>query len=106
MKSMSKLLTGVLGLVVSGLTGSAKAADTSTSAYKVLGEDSQALRDDFNRAKGTVRLLFVVGPTCPSCLRGLDDVNRDLLSKTDDPRLQTFVVHVPALGAKSQDVPP
>jgi hypothetical protein len=31
------LLSSVLGLVVSGLTGSAKAADTATSAYKVIG---------------------------------------------------------------------
>jgi len=65
-----------------------------------------ALRDDFNRAKGSVRLLFVVDPICPGCLRGLDDVNRSLLSKVDDARLQTFVVHVPVLGAKAKDVAP
>jgi hypothetical protein len=40
-------------------------------------------------------------------LRGLDDINKDLLSKTNDPRLQTFVVHVPVLTPppKAEDVP-
>jgi hypothetical protein len=53
-----------------------------------------------------VRLLFVVDPTCPKCLRGMDDLNRSLLASTSDPRLRTFVVHVPVIGAKAKDVAP
>jgi hypothetical protein len=81
---------------------------TSASSYKVLDESGIQLREHFNRGKGTVRLLFVVDPICLGCLRGLDDVNKDLLENTKDPRLQTFVVHVPVLSPppKAKDVPP
>jgi hypothetical protein len=91
------------------IVGCARATDaTSISAYTLLDESGSQLREDFNRAKGSVRLLFVVDPICPGCLRGLDDINQDLLAETDDPRLQTFVVHVPVLaaGAKAKDVAP
>jgi hypothetical protein len=75
--------------------------------YKVLDQGAAQLREDFNAAKGSVRVLFVVDPICPGCLRGLDDVNKDLLSKTNDPRLQAFVVHVPVLTPppSAKDVP-
>lgn len=56
--------------------------------------------------KGTVRLLFVVDPSCSVCLRGIDDINRDLLSSTRDRRLQAFVVHVPVIGAQAKHVRP
>lgn len=64
------------------------------------------MREHFNEAQGTVRLLFVVDPICPGCLRNLADVNAALLAKSDDPRLRTFVVHVPVLGAEETDVAP
>ena len=74
--------------------------------YVLLDDAGTQLREDFNRAKGSVRLLFVVDPICPGCLRGLDDMNESLLAATDDPRLQTFVVHVPVLGAEAKDIAP
>lgn len=80
----------------------------SPPAYTVLDDAGTQLRDDFNRAQGRVRLVFVVDPICPGCLRGLDDLNHALLADTRDPRLETFVVHVPVLkpSAKAKDVPP
>lgn len=66
--------------------------------YTVLDDQASQLRADFNRKIGSVRLLFVVDPICPGCLRGLADMNRDLLQGMADPRLQTFVVHEPVLG--------
>ena len=88
-------------------TGCADATDAdSTGGYALLDEAASQLRADFNGAKGSVRVLFVVDPICPGCLRGLDDVNRDLLAQTDDPRLQTYVVHVPVLGAEAKDIAP
>jgi hypothetical protein len=77
------------------------------TAYQVIGEGAAQVRADFNAAKGSVRALFVVDPICPGCLRALDDMNKDLLSKTNDPRLQTFIVHVPRLNPppKEKDVP-
>jgi hypothetical protein len=87
--------------------GAASATDaTAAPAYTLLGDDFSQLREDFNRARGSVRLLFVVDPICPGCLRGMDDMNDDLLSRTRDARLQTFVVHVPVIGAKAKDVTP
>lgn len=75
-------------------------------AFAVLETGADQLREDFNRAQGSVRLLFVVDPACPGCLRGLDDVNVALLSKIHEPRLQTFVVHVPVIGGKARDLEP
>jgi len=99
------LLTLLLAVSAFAATNIAQAADKVT--YKLLDEGAAQLRDDFNAAKGTVRVLFVVDPTCPGCLRGLDDVNKDLLAKTDDPRLQAFIVHVPVLtpSPTEEDVP-
>jgi hypothetical protein len=100
-------LLSITALLTTG--GYAQATDeTSAFAYTLLDEAGSQLRKDFNRAKGSVRLLFVVDPICPGCLRGLDDLNRDLLAATDDPHLQTFVVHVPVLvpSAKAKDVAP
>ncbi len=76
------------------------------AAFTLIGAGAERLREDFNRAAGSVRLLFVVDPVCPGCLRGLDDINRVLLADTRDPRLDTFVVHVPVLGAEAKDVEP
>jgi hypothetical protein len=91
-------------LIVIGLlsVGAGCTKDTSSAAvsvpYTVLDDQGSQLRADFNRKIGSVRLLFVVDPICPGCLRGLADMNRDLLQGTADPRLQTFVVHEPVLG--------
>ncbi|MGH8495753.1 MAG: hypothetical protein ACREVN_06430 [Gammaproteobacteria bacterium] len=78
----------------------------SAATYSMLDDQGSQLRRDFNRSKGSVRLLFVVDPVCPGCLRGMDDMNEDLLAATDDPRLQTFVVHLPVIGATEGDVAP
>jgi hypothetical protein len=83
-------------------TGAGCTKDPSSAAasvpYTVLDDQGSQLRADFNRKVGSVRLLFVVDPICPGCLRGLADMNRDLLQGTADARLQTFVVHEPVLG--------
>ena len=76
------------------------------ATFTRLDDDARQLREDFNRATGTVRLIFVVDPSCSACLRGMDDMNRDLLSSTQDHRLQTFVVHVPVIGAEAKHVRP
>lgn len=72
--------------------------------YTLLDDQASQLRSQFNRNLGAVRLLFVVDPICLSCLRGLDDMNRELLRNTSDPRLQVFVVHEPVLG-KARFIP-
>lgn len=97
----------LLAMMIADPLADAEAAESAASpAYAILGDDFAQLREDFNRASGSVRLLFVVDPICPGCLRGMDDMNRDLLSLTNDVRLRTFVVHVPVIGAKATDVGP
>lgn len=106
---MRALIIPLLCVGAALVTGSnVRSADTSAPPYTVLDASGSELREDFNRAKGSVRLLFVVDPVCSGCLRGLDDVNKSLLAKTQDPRLMTFVVHLPVLkaGAKAKDVAP
>src|ERR1700741_2367085 len=80
------------------LPAGAEDQSKASASYIVLDDEFSQLRADFNRAKGSVRLLFVVDPICPGCLRGMDDMNRDLLKSTTDPRLQVFVVLAPGLG--------
>lgn len=105
-----RTVIGALMFAGALLTGCAPADGGSAPAgaptYTQLDDQSSQLRADFNRSKGLVRLLFVVDPACGTCLRGMDDVNEDLLAETHDPRLQTFVVHVPVIGATKTDVTP
>jgi hypothetical protein len=85
------------------------AADATTVGpnpkVTVLDDSASQLREDFNNAQGKVRLLFVVDPICPTCLLGISSIDAALLSKTNDPRLQIFIVHVPVIGAKAESVP-
>src|ERR1043165_7969178 len=66
-----------------------------------LNDDYSPLKTAFNEAAGKVRLVFVVGPSCGPCLRGLIDMNekmgKALLAK---PNLKVLVVHVPTLSAE------
>lgn len=77
------------------------------SAHSVLlNAEDQPLRDDFNRDQGFVRLLFVVDPRCPECLRGLADMGDDVLAKLPkDARIKVYVVHDPVIGGNDKDIP-
>lgn len=76
-------------------------ADTAGPDYVVMGDDLQQIKDDFNANQGSVRLVFLSGPTCGICLRGMADLNDEFIADSqDDDRLVTFVVHVPTMGAK------
>ena len=77
----------------------------SSKPYVVLDQTLSQLRADFNANVGKLRMLYIVGPTCGICLRGLSDLQEAVYSKKgDDPRLVTFVVHVPTLGARENSV--
>ncbi len=85
-------------------------ADTNSSAggqpgYVVLDRDLRALKADFNAARERVRLVFLSGPTCAICLRGMADLNDAFIAAMQkDERLITFVVHVPTLGAEERHI--
>jgi hypothetical protein len=102
----SIVLAGLLAMLTLFEFANAGTPGATSDGVVPLDDQFSRLRDDFNRSKGTLRLLFVVDPICPGCLRGMDDMNRDLLARTKDARLQTFVVHVPVIGAQAKDVLP
>ena len=69
-----------------------------------LSADASFLKTAFNDAKGKVRLLFVVDPICPACLRGAADMSRQVLDRhRGDSNLETLVVHLPVIGGKESD---
>src|SRR5688572_23521513 len=64
------VLLWILGAVL-GTSGCSKVGNGAAAPYVVLNEQGSPLREDFNRAKGSVRLIFIVDPTCPGCLKGM-----------------------------------
>jgi len=88
-------------------TGPVTSTDSTetASAYTVIEQDLQTLKDEFNANAGRVRLIFLSGPTCGICLRGMADLNDAFLAEhQNDDRLVTYVVHVPTMGAKEKHV--
>jgi hypothetical protein len=109
MKPMRLLLILIGGVLVAcspnDAGDSAVDAQLADPSYVVMGEDLQQLKDDFNANEGRVRLLFISGPTCGICLRGMADLNDAFIAASQgDGRLVTFVIHVPALGAREEHV--
>ncbi len=104
---MSKsLLSLIVGTALVGLVPLATlAAEAPPKPYVVLDKSLSRLRADFNANAGKVRMLHIIGPTCGMCLRGMSDLQETVYSKRgDDPRVVTFAVHVPTLGAQEADV--
>jgi len=95
MVSLASCGNGEDGASASGLT-----------RYAELRAGDQPLRADFNRDRNNVRLLFLVDPICPGCLRGLADMGDDLLSTLPKgARVSVFVVYEPVIGGKAKDIP-
>jgi len=103
---MSQMVCTAL-LVFTSLGVSHADAPQTQKPYVVLDKSLSQLRADFNANVGKVRMLYIVGPTCGICLRGMSDLQEAVYSKKgDDPRLVTFVIHVPTLGARETNVVP
>src|SRR6266852_1162896 len=102
LKPMLALFTGLMLMPFA-----ARSADSPQKPYVVLDNNLSQLRADFNASAGKLRMIYIVGPTCGICLRGLSDLQEAIYAKkNDDPRLVTFVVHVPTLGAREKHVAP
>ncbi|HEY5712476.1 MAG TPA: hypothetical protein VIT38_11330 [Allosphingosinicella sp.] len=71
---------------------------------EILDEDADALRTQFNRDAGKVRLLFILDPACALCLRGLAELDRDLLASLP-PSVAVYLVHVPMIGGRDSHIP-
>lgn len=102
-------IIGIISLLAIGVyaltSTSSKVAEQSGSEpdeYVTLTSSLDELISDFNAAAGSVRMVFVVGPSCGPCLRGLDDMNRVVGDMTrDDANLKAFVLYVPTLRANA-----
>ncbi len=76
---------------------------TSESSYVALDLELTQFKDDFNAMADKLRLVFISGPSCGICLRGMDDLNQSIVAAIqDDPRVHTLVLYVPALGANEE----
>lgn len=106
-RNLSGIVLSISALMLASC-GDHKAANEVDSAPHVVelnGED-QPLREDFNRDKGFVRMMILVDPICPECLRGLADMGDDVLAKLPkDARIKVYVVHEPVIGGSDKDIP-
>ncbi len=76
-----------------------------SARYVVMDDTLKTLKDDFNAHADKVRFVFLSGPTCGICLRGMADLNDEFIeSMQGDPRFHVFVVYVPTLGAREEHV--
>lgn len=98
----ASLLLAAGAAIAASHSGAARAAPDFT----VLDDKAEPLRSDFNRDVGHVRLLLLMDPVCPTCLKGLADIDRDLLSKLPkDTPLRAYVVHEPVIGGAAKNIP-
>jgi hypothetical protein len=105
----SRILRAVLAVMVAlsfAGCGHSQEANAAEVHYTVLGPADGPLREDFNRDHGDVRLVFLVDPICPECLRGMADMGDDLLAKLGaGAPVKVYVVFEPVIGGQAKDVP-
>ena len=71
--------------------------------YVILDDNLTQLKADFNAMTDKVRLVFISGPSCGICLRGMDDLNEAVVASIqNDPRIHTFVLQVPTPNAEEK----
>jgi hypothetical protein len=93
-------------VLAAGAALAASVARAAPEPFAVLDDKAEPLRGDFNRDAGHVRLLLLMDPVCPTCLKGLANIDRDLLSKLPkDTPLRTYVVHEPVIGGSAKNIP-
>ncbi|MGH8291775.1 MAG: hypothetical protein ACREV7_22870 [Steroidobacteraceae bacterium] len=104
-KLLPAVLTSVGMLLLTGCDRVTRTAATTNIHYAALGAGDQPLRGDFNRARGDVRLMFLVDPICPGCLRGLADLGDDLLSRLPkDAHVKVYVIFEPVIGGEAKNI--
>jgi len=101
--SLYRLIITITLLIISGCDQGENSNPKSKLDFVVLDQELTQLKQDFNRRKDQLRLFFIVGPTCGICLRGMADLQDEFLREMqNDPRVHTFVIHVPALDAEEK----
>jgi hypothetical protein len=72
--------------------------------YATLDGVAEPLKTHFNAARGKVRLVMYVSPTCGECLRGAKEAQARVLATVHDTSLRVYVVWAPKNGGRAQDV--
>jgi hypothetical protein len=105
-KSLLAMVTAIIALCVSGCGHGRAATGGGDIRYAALNTDAHPFREDFNHDRGNVRLVFLVDPICPDCLRGLADMGDDLFSKlAAGAPVKVYVVFEPVIGGGAKDIP-
>jgi len=68
--------------------------------------DIKELHDKFNKDKGNVRLLLLLSPTCPECLRGASEIQSKVLEKIKDSDMRVYVIYLPILKMDREESVP
>jgi hypothetical protein len=90
----------VLAVVIVAMRG----IPGQTRPHRDVGTQAQAVRDAFNAASGTVRIIALVSPTCGACLRGTADLQTQVFDGIASPNVRALVVWVPKLRGRERDV--
>ncbi len=98
---MKNILTAA-SLFLLSLAGCARLGPAKS--YQVLGNSSAVLRTAFNHDAGKPRVLMLVSPTCGAYLRGASEVSEQLAQLEHGKNAAVYVVWVPRLGAREQNV--
>lgn len=102
MKMISLRSFAAICVLVAACTPDAPAPPVRSS-YVSVDEELTQFKEDFNAMSDKLRLVFISGPSCGICLRGMDDLNESIVASIqNDPRVHTLVLYVPALGANEE----
>lgn len=66
-------------------------------SLQILSADNRELRQRFDKDAGKVRLLVLLSPTCPTCVRMARMIQRYLLEEVDSSRVAVYLVWAPML---------
>ncbi len=94
----------ILSVVCAAALASTGAAAAGPE-YTLLDREAQPLKARFNAAGDKVRIIAYVSPTCGGCLRGVDQIQKQIMSQIHDRDLEVYVVWVPKNGAQEKHVP-
>jgi len=93
-------------LAAGTVAGCGQGSAQPTTNIAALDSADQPLRDDFDRDRSFVRLMFLVDPRCPTCLRGLADMGDDVLARLPKgAHVKVYVVYEPVIGGSEKDIP-
>lgn len=99
-------LIAAAGAILAGCAQVSGAPQASGAAqYQSLDNTIEPVKAAFNRDVNKTRLILLVSPTCGECLRGSSEIQDTVFAHETSPNLTAYVVWVPELGAKSENVP-